>query len=269
MFYREGSRIIGVLCDWDLAKRDIEQGNLDDNDDDILTGISTSHSSMVSDTPRSHAPIPEEEKMRQNDAGDVTPQEDGKKARGVGGQDTTQGQIRQPTRYRTGTGQFMAHELLASERPPYHRYAHDLESFFFVLVYVCVVFNPTAHKFGHPKAWEHPDLMVIGENNLRFLTHYDTYEKTIATTHPDYKGLVDSWVRHFRGGMFFDVGQRNVKIRWLRNQRHQQVLNALDLKRPVKVDSLTTEIAAVLRSRRELVTYEKFMDLLNETSDYA
>ena len=44
--------------------------------------------------------------------------------------------------YQTGTGPFMALDLLADGDPPVHKYRFDLESFFFVLVWHCAVHDP-------------------------------------------------------------------------------------------------------------------------------
>ncbi|KAI0069341.1 hypothetical protein K474DRAFT_1561329, partial [Panus rudis PR-1116 ss-1] len=40
---------------------------------------------------------------------------------------------RQRARYRTGTGPFMAVELMVSDTTPVHRYRFDLQSFYFLL----------------------------------------------------------------------------------------------------------------------------------------
>lgn len=58
-------------------------------------------------------------------------------------------------KHRTGTGPFMALDLLADDDPPTHLYRHDLESLFYVLVWAAVHYtldkaNPVVSQPGSP-----------------------------------------------------------------------------------------------------------------------
>lgn len=172
MFYRPSKDIVvGVLCDWDLSERKEAIG-----EDDPLSIDPDAYQSMMKrvDTPSnllkdsaSHVP------------GVVAAEEDsGDKA----------AQMRK-ARYRTGTGPFMALDLLASGPAPAHLYRHDLESFFWVLVYFVATHNPERHTLGFISQWVNADLGAVGHSKRDFLLELSIGDQVMSKKHPQYAKL--------------------------------------------------------------------------------
>ena len=123
MWYRIGDKVIGVLCDWDLAEQKARNGDVPSTRAYVVVGVHMAGSQSSGSTSESDA-------------------------EGDGPKD---GPVK--PRYRTGTGPFMALDLLRDGSVPLHVYRHDLESFFYVLVYVCAVWDPVQKMFGHLSSW--------------------------------------------------------------------------------------------------------------------
>ncbi|KAJ3713741.1 hypothetical protein DFJ43DRAFT_1034217, partial [Lentinula guzmanii] len=103
--------------------------------------------------------------------------------------------------HRTGTYPFLATDLLA-EKPPVHLYRHDLESFFYILIWAGLHYSfdgeaAKYHVHDEVKVWmdagRHIDArkdkksLILGarENAKHVFDHF----------HPDFKPLVKQWVR--------------------------------------------------------------------------
>jgi hypothetical protein len=60
--------------------------------------------------------------------------------------------------HRTGTGPYMAIDLLVSKETPRHLYQHDLESYLFIATWFCAAFIPEEHVYDYQheilKTWE-------------------------------------------------------------------------------------------------------------------
>ena len=124
MWYCIGDKVIGVLCDWDLAEQKTRNSDVPSTRPYVVFGVpktSTQNSGSGPSSDDAEGDSPED--------GPVKP------------------------RYRTGTGPFMALDLLCDGPVPLHVYRHDLESFFYVLVYVCAVWDPVQKMFGHLSSW--------------------------------------------------------------------------------------------------------------------
>ena len=63
----------------------------------------------------------------------------------------------------------MAWEILAVADTP-HQIHHDLESFFWVLVWFVTTFNPDTHEIGFIREFLQTDLKSIGENAVKEAT---------------------------------------------------------------------------------------------------
>ena len=106
-YYGQDGKIVGILADWDVASSKEDLSALRDGVD------KAERPEDASDVP---TPAPDDD--------GETALEDSLDAR----DETTE----QRPRYRTGTGPFMALDLLATTKVV-HRYRHDLESFFYIL----------------------------------------------------------------------------------------------------------------------------------------
>ncbi|KAI0925164.1 hypothetical protein AcW2_005844 [Taiwanofungus camphoratus] len=170
----------------------------------------------------------------------------------------TQEKCRKRPRYPTGTGPFMALDLLVKGNAPLHRYRHDLESFFFVLAWFCAVFDPEKHQFRRLSDWESPNLYVIGLNKWAFIGRRQEWQDVFASTHPDYEQLTRTWVRPLRRA-FFAITILSDQIEYLaaclvvaRQDGDQE-----------EATSLSAQITRMKAQKDEMMTHEIFMQRLS------
>ncbi|CAL1698516.1 unnamed protein product [Somion occarium] len=168
MFYREpGGHVVGVLSDWDLST--------------YRNGLLVKGEVESDLTPT----IPKDDEQDPKDAKDDSEEEQ---------------PTRKKARYRTGTGPFMALDLL-STTTILHRYRHDLESFFYLLCYFCATFVPpkadqTKGSFRFLPGWEHSDLKKVCSAKKAFLGNHDGGFRALFTeAHESYRPLFDKWIR--------------------------------------------------------------------------
>jgi hypothetical protein len=101
-------------------------------------------------------------------------------------------------RHRTGTIPFMARDLLVDE-PPVHLYRHDLESFFYILIWAAVHFDiqnktrlPTHHAL---KPWDDDSLKAArSAKSALFLTYDDTYSLLFRHVREEFRDVLDNWI---------------------------------------------------------------------------
>lgn len=160
--------------------------------------------------------------------------------------------------YRTGTGPFMAVDLLAEGEVPPHQYRHDLESFFFLLVWFCAAFDPDNHELGHLTNWEMSDLVQIGTNKCRFLKKRRTQEKIFELFHDEYKPLITLWIKPLIK-VFWSVNvKREVDKEDCEFILDQAESNELSSARKDYMERMK----AIEDERNAAVSYERFMECL-------
>ncbi|ETW75484.1 hypothetical protein HETIRDRAFT_446980 [Heterobasidion irregulare TC 32-1] len=104
------------------------------------------------------------------------------------------------SRYRTGTGPFMAIDLLKPKMGPPHYYRHDLESFFYILLWSACTFllNGTEVKKQHKlvEPWSVVNWGDIRDKKVVFFTRAGEGFGGLdeAVTEP-FRPLLDSWIR--------------------------------------------------------------------------
>ena len=97
----------------------------------------------------------------------------------------------------------MALDVLLYYRPPRHLYRYDLESFFWVLVWITVAYNSKKKKFEPIKEWNDNALRGIGEKKRAFL---DSPQTLLASApNKEYKDLRDTWVESLHTDIFVKV----------------------------------------------------------------
>ncbi|KAG6865579.1 hypothetical protein C0991_001338 [Blastosporella zonata] len=94
----------------------------------------------------------------------------------------------------TGTAPFMAIELLLEHaNPPPHRYEHDLESFFYLLVWAALHFdlsNKGRLSACHvARQWQHASLTYVATEKKAFLLSDKRMETLRAEVCPEFRGL--------------------------------------------------------------------------------
>ena len=101
-------------------------------------------------------------------------------------------------RHRTGTIPFMACDLLV-DKPPVHIYRHDLESFFYILVWAAVHFD-IKHKKRLPT---HPDLQLWDGNSIKIASAakdqlFSSYARIEANVfchvRDEFSDVLQSWI---------------------------------------------------------------------------
>ncbi|KAI0791123.1 hypothetical protein C8Q75DRAFT_732718 [Abortiporus biennis] len=254
MFLRLKNEVIGILCDWDLAIGASEEAQ----NQEIKDLTTPSHEEPSSDS-RS-APSQTENAgvvSSNNDVNDDTHEETSTTPQGspaVG----TQLPESQKNRFRTGTGPFMALDLLRYSNPPVHEYRHDLESFFYVLAWFCAVFDPEKNALGYIKTWQAGSHTNILHAKEAFVTQPGHFEPTFEITHALYRPIVDTWVRDLVA-QFAQIELCGTEIRTI----HQQGARARGSK---QIAQLTDQLNNVRARRKDLATFEKFMEALEDDS---
>ena len=164
-------------------------------------------------------------------------------------------------RYRTGTGPFMALEVLRDYPAPLQQYRHELESFFYLLSYFCATFDPINHTFHRLGLWEHHDLKIIAAVKREFLMEDEDDNMPLfeAHAHADYRALVAPWIRPLRtlfAEYYSEKQSISVLIRTLRVKRSRGTVSSRRLQED--------EDAIEARKKRwiKIITYESFMECL-------
>ena len=180
MFSRRGGQVAGILCDCDAAIIVDEAGDGQD----------------VNDTHVSSPSVAEGTSVQLRGSEEIV---------GNHKQDTKTSEVhlvnnRRPTHkvpHRSGTGPYMAIDLLVSKETPRHLYRHDLESCFFIVTWFCAAFIPEEHTYNYQheilKTWEDGTFREIGEAKLRLLSGI-TYDDLVRTASEPYKLLLDEWI---------------------------------------------------------------------------
>jgi serine/threonine protein kinase len=101
--------------------------------------------------------------------------------------------------HRTGTPRFMAHELL-DDTPPAHLYRHDLESFFYILIWAALHYDfgektradKVAKVVQHWDAGLGPASVAI---KWTFLSNKAQSQKIFDAVRPEFKELKRTWLK--------------------------------------------------------------------------
>ncbi|KAG5637219.1 hypothetical protein H0H81_005382, partial [Sphagnurus paluster] len=102
--------------------------------------------------------------------------------------------------HRTGTFPFMARELLVDGRPPAHLYRHDLESFFYILVWAALRYD-----FQSGKRFPTPECIKCWESSMQGALHAKTSLITSETVDvillhllPQSRERLEPWIMSVR-----------------------------------------------------------------------
>ena len=232
MWYRIGNTVYGVLCDWDLAEVQSDGATFRLLHEPLPAPRTTSPVSSSLGDANEHSTV-----------SDIKP------------------------KYRTGTGPFMAMDLLREEDdpPPPHLYRHDLESLFYIFIYVCIVLDLQQKIFRRLPAWERGSLWDIGHNKKAFLTGgVKKYKAFFANCDPAFKPLVDG-----KGSWGYRLWFRFSAI----EKMYFRVVDASDnLEKPDPLsqdeeDDEFMEPEYWKRKRETHITFHAFMSILGEPQD--
>ncbi|TCD63011.1 hypothetical protein EIP91_006103 [Steccherinum ochraceum] len=253
MFYLEKVgdgviKVIGVLTDWDLAEVKEDTGpEVTEAEMKRRTEGAQQEDSQETGSRGGLASVAEEEV---SEAADVQPE--------------TETKTIQKARYRTGTGPFMAWDLLHLSVPS-HQYRHDLESFFWVLIWFIAVFNPEQpSNLGVVPAWHQSNLINVGHAKQTFLSEVPGYANVMKNVHPSYQGFADKWVKPLRRIFLTSLAASMLERSAVQDCR----LELQSPPSPEREETLELIVAQWNTARttlHNLVTYEAFMKWLKRS----
>lgn len=245
MFYRENDEAVGVLCDWDLAY-DTSGPPPYDNRDSIIEPEKSNEQDNDKNTEGSKSKTGKDKNAVKTDSS--KPVEENERPR--------------PRQYRTGTGPFMACEMLNKGEIPLHIYRYDLESFFWLLAWFCAVFDPEKHAYVRTASWEHTDLYTIGEKKRSFIDDSEVFNLSIGSADVGYRDLSITWVYHLRS-YFRAVLDHECRIKRIMSN----IQGAQRLGDPEGEVRNRGELDKAWAEQENVVTYTGFMQVLGEVEE--
>ncbi|THH27425.1 hypothetical protein EUX98_g6756 [Antrodiella citrinella] len=245
MFYREfdgtNEQVVGVLTDWDMAaKQEYEDQGTQETDFEFMR-LMERQAQMADDDGNC------EERLQQNESSKRNEEVRGRQKFGL--------------RVRVGTAPFMACDLLQPDSVPRrHLYRHDLESFFWVLTWFCVVFNPIEHTIDTIPAWDSSNWLNVGKAKVGFLTITKEYTGLIARVHADYLPIDKMCIYDFRycleEAWTASREERNTKDKYLQALAQPRENNPRYAEFVARASERLTQARETLR---DLITYDYFM----------
>ncbi|CAL1698347.1 unnamed protein product [Somion occarium] len=264
MFHWKRGCVIGVLCDWDLAETKeylgedpelaVDKGHYEavgrmlkeaqDKKDDETPYASTSVPPVAAQEPGIPQPQYSNTKATAGEGG-ANQDEDDESAR------------RRKAKYRTGTGPFMALDLLASDRNPTHLYRHDLESFFWVLVWFVATHNPIAHTLGRINQWQGSDLDAVYSVKNAFIKSDAVALKVLSKRDEQYKSIWAKTIYPLQR-LFHRVEAKLANLDVIR----RDYVDAYMENDRTKMKKVGKAIVRDVKARNTFVSYETFMSHL-------
>ncbi|CAL1712781.1 unnamed protein product [Somion occarium] len=249
MFHRRDGRVIGVLCDWDLAETREFLGEDDATwvDEEELQSV---NEMKIEGQQGQFIDLGDEQ--GQHDGTNVATQNDD----GIDAADITA--RRRRAKYRTGTGPFMSLELLGpSEKTPTHLHRHDLESFFWVLAWFCATHDPVAHTSRRVGEWMHPKLSHVASAKQSFLSEETARKRVYGQKHSRYASLISGPLDRLRSA--FNAVRLRIDV--VKHQRNE-LMRALIDDNSEWIEECRESITMELRAVERLVSFRKFMQCL-------
>ena len=154
----------------------------------------------------------------------------------------------------------------SSDEMPPHRYEHDLEAFFWVLVDFLQHIEPHNHKLRSASHFDSESDMSIVMWKRKFLSDHQAFEDAEVRVHADYLRVWDEWVPRLRE-MFrraYSFGTECEVSEWYVRECLREVAEEQDEKEMAKFLPWLREKIQV---RKEAVTYQAFMDVLGAPLD--
>ncbi|KAL4243892.1 EKC/KEOPS complex subunit BUD32 [Abortiporus biennis] len=155
----------------------------------------------------------------------------------------------QKMRYRTGTGPFMAIEVLKLTPTPIHVYRYDLESFFYVLVWFCAGFNPKKNTLSSIDDWRTPSFVQIAKK-----------QKSIHQTSNQLRHRLCQHASNIRARVK-DISDRKAKLRILKDDAFLSSREKREQRRNLNrsIEESVLEVESLKDKRKKLATFENFM----------
>ncbi|KZT64321.1 hypothetical protein DAEQUDRAFT_39492 [Daedalea quercina L-15889] len=250
---------VGVLCDWDLAENH-------------------SNGDIEAVRPRLHEPAADQPGLSKS-AKRSTVLSMGHSTSRPAGQATSQATVQAPNsdgvapqdgqektpmikpRYRTGTGPFMAVDLLRDGSPPLHKYRHDLESWFYVYVVTAATYDPPQKRFRKLPQWEQQSLVLIGDSKHKFLLQRREWLKVVKDAHSDFHPLLRN--KSFLIRLWQQFG--HIELSYFTGVENMERMRTPDDQGTSADDD--EQMKRMEEERDASMTYSKFMEILGEQED--
>ncbi|OCH85098.1 hypothetical protein OBBRIDRAFT_839214 [Obba rivulosa] len=251
MFYRGAApdwQVIGVLCDWDLAQKKCLPGP------DQFYEVAQNATLPEGERQKQAAEAPEDSVVTSIEAAASvqTPDHEAQNSEEL---------RRRQARHRTGTGPFMAIDLLQDPEPgtraPCHEYRHDLESFFYVIVWFTAGFRPETHAVKAIADWYQPRLSTIRLFKKQFITDDESWKSVFRRADPSCGPIIKDWVWRLRS-LF--LGHHVASLSAL----HSQCLTMTETDHEDSIKK-AEEQRRLEASARHLITVETFIQCISTT----
>ena len=178
----------------------------------------------------------------------------------------------QPT-YRTGTGPFMALDILGYYQPPAHLYRHDLESFFWVLAWFIIAYDSKTKKVRSIEEWCNNDYATVAREKASFLDRPCTLLENVASE--EYKALWDTWGRklsilykklHFQYITFLTLFMGRFECLWDAEFQTEQTGFGFEATKVMdrSFDGVLQDLWDFVAEREQIVTYDSFMQAVGQ-----
>jgi Fungal protein kinase len=118
-------------------------------------------------------------------------------------------------RGKTGTRAFMAIGVLLGEK---HSFMHDLESFFWVLFWICIHYsglNGKARVVPQFEEWSYVGMEKLAKLKLGTISEEEIFLNTVKENFTSYYGPLISWIKRLRRVLFPGGGRRKEEDREL------------------------------------------------------
>lgn len=158
-----------------------------------------------------------------------------------------------------GTGPFMAMEFLKKRKAPAHLYRHDLESFFWVLLYFIIVHNLEKHTLSYIYSWMYPDPEFIRHNKTQYLNNLRVGFYIMSTMYPRYEPIWSTTIRKL-ARLFSELYADNARFE---TQRVNYVEAMVARDRRAK-KYWASKMVALCKKRNGMITYDALMEHLKQ-----
>ncbi|THH27764.1 hypothetical protein EUX98_g6424 [Antrodiella citrinella] len=243
MFHRpDGKSVVGVMCDWDQATP-VSQTGSPSEIDGIYQDMFTSRISPK-DLQRYGFPAAAQPTSPTTFDSPLAAH-------------SAQGKV---PRYRSGTGPFIAIDILSYHNVPIHLYRHDLESFFWVLIWVLASLDPETHELGWIRSWLDTELPKIGAKKKEFLMDTGVSDEVLASSDETYMSYFKDWVRELKRQVYA-VQKKHQEFQTEYFEDWRATKDAGKDKQQKKYEKAVREL---VEAREKIMTYESFMECLDE-----
>jgi len=151
--------------------------------------------------------------------------------------------------HRTGTIPFMSISLLRGNAP--HRYCHDLESFFYVLIWAAVHFDLQKKQCLHTQLkfedWNNSDLARAARAKSEFLDYPEGISPSVLD---DFNDLFLTWIKPLRRLFFKAYNTNDLELEFELEMRDAAAWSEARLKRLEKQITFESFMSAIGRKPR-------------------